>query len=312
MYIFIKNATLLIFLIGGQMLFAQSESINYKTYSISLQQEGIPGYERLKIEGEEAKQFDISAYIHEHISDYTVSIWATEKTENTQSQYRFNSKELMENRDCKHFQEKLLSIERQALLGVSAIDHEEFEGAIVASVVTNSAAEAAGIIADDLITFIGETSIHSSCELKIAIRKYNVGDEVPVTFVRNGVTKIVNAELGYKLVKKMTWVPSCGTSPEGFELPQVVATETGNSQLKLFPNPSKGASHIRFSSDVKESIQILVTDVNGRRVFNQEFDSFDGLVEQYLDLTDAAAGVFFVTVVQGEAVFMERLVVVKE
>ncbi len=312
MNIYIKNALLLACLTLSHSLFAQNEAIEYKSYSISLQKEGQEEIQRIKIAEKEAQDFDVSSYISEHIAEYNINIWATIKSDHTQAQFRFNSDELVDNHDCRTFCEELLEIDRQPLLGVGSKDHEDFEGAVITSVVTNSGAEKAGLRENDLITFIGTTSIHTGCELRIAIRKYNVGDKISVTYVRSGTTYTVMATLGYKLIKKMTWVPCCDSPTEGIGLTKPIVEGVANSRLKLFPNPSEGASHIHFSSDLKEDIQLIVTDVNGRRVFNREFAEFNGIIDQFLDLTNEAAGIFFVTVVQGEAVFMERLVVVNK
>ena len=62
---------------AGSNLFAQTETIDFKQYNITLQKEGSKEVQRLKLVEEEAAAFDVSTYISEHIADHTINIWAT-------------------------------------------------------------------------------------------------------------------------------------------------------------------------------------------------------------------------------------------
>lgn len=290
---------------------AQAQSIDFKQYSISLQKHGQQGVQRLKIKGEEAHRLDVAEYISEYIGSHDISIWGTVTEDEGRSKFYFNSKDLLEGKDCNSFCEELLAIEQKPLLGVAVAPDDNFEGAIVSTVVTNSAADNAGLMTGDLITFIGDYSIHTGCELKISIHQYTVGEEVSVTFIRNGKTKTTMATLGYKLEKKMTWIPCCNTPVEGAAFPTPIAPSTYNSNVKLFPNPTEGISHIHFTSDLEESVQIMITDVNGRLVYSQDVFDFDGTLDQFLDLKEESAGIYFVNIIQGQNTFMERLVLVR-
>lgn len=69
-------------------------------------------------------------------------------------------------------------------------------GAYVASVVSGSPADEAGIEAGDIITAIGDHEVTSSDGLILAIRSYNIGDTVTVKFVRGTEEKSVQVTLG--------------------------------------------------------------------------------------------------------------------
>lgn len=59
-------------------------------------------------------------------------------------------------------------------------------GVFVASVQSGLPADKAGLKANDVITKIGDTEVTSGASLQSALYKYNVGDDVKVTYYRNG------------------------------------------------------------------------------------------------------------------------------
>ena len=69
-------------------------------------------------------------------------------------------------------------------------------GAYVTSVSAGSSAANAGIQEGDIITKLGDTSISSSSDLVLAVRSHNAGDNVEVTFNRNGQENTVSVTLG--------------------------------------------------------------------------------------------------------------------
>ena len=61
---------------------------------------------------------------------------------------------------------------------------------------SGSPAAQAGIQAGDVITAIDGAPVRSSAELGARIHAYSVGDQVKVTYVRNGTTTDVQVKLG--------------------------------------------------------------------------------------------------------------------
>ena len=64
-------------------------------------------------------------------------------------------------------------------------------GAYVADVSQGSAAEKAGLTAGDIITALDDVSIESPSDLRSAIRQYNAGDSVELTYYRAGESRTV-------------------------------------------------------------------------------------------------------------------------
>lgn len=69
-------------------------------------------------------------------------------------------------------------------------------GAYISEVVENGPAAKAGITKGDVITKINEGQVLNSSDLVRELYKYNVGDKITVTFVRDGQTHEVQTTLG--------------------------------------------------------------------------------------------------------------------
>ena len=69
-------------------------------------------------------------------------------------------------------------------------------GAYVAEAQPNGPAAKAGIIKGDVITQINDAKVKSSSDLVRELYKYNIGDQINITFIRDGQSKQVQATLG--------------------------------------------------------------------------------------------------------------------
>jgi S1-C subfamily serine protease len=86
---------------------------------------------------------------------------------------------------------------QHATLGVTAssVTDGARDGALVQSVAAGSAASAAGIRAGDVITKVGDELVGGADDLVVQVRTRKVGEEVQLTYVRNGRTDTVTATL---------------------------------------------------------------------------------------------------------------------
>ncbi|RSM86939.1 PDZ domain-containing protein [Kibdelosporangium aridum] len=69
---------------------------------------------------------------------------------------------------------------------VTSVTAETSEGARVANVAENSAAQKAGIREGDIVTKIGDRIVRNAAELTVAVRAHEIGAKVPVVLVRDG------------------------------------------------------------------------------------------------------------------------------
>ena len=113
--------------------------------------------------------------------------------------------------------------------------------------------------------------------------------------------------------KEITWEPCC--EPPVIE--PIVNTNTDftvkeiNSDLNLFPNPTDGLTQVTYNSNITENVQLIVTDVNGKVLIDQQIKDFDGRYEQILDLSKYSEGVYFLNILQADQVHNEKIVLQK-
>ena len=81
------------------------------------------------------------------------------------------------------------------MLGVQMQDASD-GGAVIAAVVKDSGADKAGLQAGDIITKIDSTTISSSSAVTSYIASCNVGDEIEITYTRDGSEQTTKATLG--------------------------------------------------------------------------------------------------------------------
>lgn len=76
----------------------------------------------------------------------------------------------------------------------------------------------------------------------------------------------------------------------------------------LVPNPNNGDFRVQFNSNSNRNIQISVYDMSGRTIFDRSYTS-QGLFDQEVRLQNAQAGVYLVSVSDGENKTVKRIVV---
>lgn len=101
---------------------------------------------------------------------------------------------------------------------------------------------------------------------------------------------------------------------EARELPTETLPESAlerDLQLRdfnLFPNPSEGDLRLRFQAEAEPTV-IKITDLNGKQMYRERLNRFDGQYDQNLDLSDLPAGLFLLTIEQKEKIYTEQIVI---
>lgn len=81
-------------------------------------------------------------------------------------------------------------------LNSASVSADTSEGAQVLNVADGGPAAQAGIQEGDVIIKVGDRMVRNAAELTVAVRAHNIGDVVPVQFVRQGRPLVVNVTLG--------------------------------------------------------------------------------------------------------------------
>jgi S1-C subfamily serine protease len=103
------------------------------------------------------------------------------------------------------------------MLGVYLDDgNHQKQGVLVTKIISRSGAEAAGLQADDVILSVDGKTTSSSHDIAEAKSTFSVGDEVEVTFSRQGGTQTVKVELRAPQEETKIKVHTQATSSRGF------------------------------------------------------------------------------------------------
>lgn len=76
----------------------------------------------------------------------------------------------------------------------------------------------------------------------------------------------------------------------------------------LYPNPNRGTFTARFDSGSGNKINIAVHDVRGRKIYDQAFGN-TGLFQEEIKLNHADAGIYLVSVTDGDQKIVKRIVI---
>lgn len=89
----------------------------------------------------------------------------------------------------------------------------------------------------------------------------------------------------------------------------ILATDTfGFKDFALYPNPNTGNFTVQFESKSNQKINIVIHDLRGRKIFDQSYNN-SGLFSQNLQLDKAQAGVYVISIADGDKKITKRIVI---
>ncbi len=92
-------------------------------------------------------------------------------------------------------------------------------------------------------------------------------------------------------------------------LPINLANESFDfNDFALFPNPNSGSFNIRFSSNASSKVAINIVDLSGRKIFEKAYTN-SGLFDENIQLDKAQAGIYLVSITDGDKKIVKRIVV---
>lgn len=93
----------------------------------------------------------------------------------------------------------------------------------------------------------------------------------------------------------------CSTQPLG-------VNPVNNFDFALYPNPNNGSFNVQFTPVSGDDITISVHDIRGRKIFGQTYAS-SGLFNETLQMQHAQAGMYLVTVENGQRKQVRKMIV---
>jgi len=90
-------------------------------------------------------------------------------------------------------------------------------------------------------------------------------------------------------------------------------TGTGNisagSNIKLYPNPTKGAIYLVIENQEVENLTVKVLDVAGKVIYIKEFEHIKANSRNEIDLTNQPEGIYFIKVFSKDLVKFEKIII---
>jgi len=80
------------------------------------------------------------------------------------------------------------------------------------------------------------------------------------------------------------------------------------ADLTIYPNPNSGNFTIRFDNPVAEETKVDVYDMRGRKIFENSYTN-NGVFNQNIQLNNAQAGIYLLTVTDGNRKTVKRIAV---
>lgn len=197
------------------------------------------------------------------------------------------------------------------------------KGIHVSNIIGDTPAEKYGIKAGDVITSFDGVTVNSYGELLRERNKHEAGDWFKVQVERDGFFTEVTAQFKScdeeieepiaeeEVVEEIIEIVEKEEPKELPEQPQLMIDNTLElNDYQAFPNPTYGQFDLRFNADPVPT-KVRVIDVNGKVVYNELINQFDGIYNNRINLSGKAApGTLFVQIIQGPKVISKKIVLV--
>ena len=224
------------------------------------------------------------------------------KARNNHHVYSYNTQKTRVERDpCKVF------------IGVYSGTSYSNKGVKVTGVIDKTPASEINLERGDYITALDGIPVHSHKELLAERNKHNPGDRFLVTYTRDGqeFDEVAYFKECPKPTGQETIVEEIiEETPPVVETPQITQP-TDNSLnvegLEAYPNPTYGDLKLNFQAEALPT-NVRIIDIQGRVLFQETLNNFDGNYNRDLNISDGTPGVIAITITQGGKVFTKNIV----
>jgi hypothetical protein len=107
-----------------------------------------------------------------------------------------------------------------------------------------------------------------------------------------------------------TNLPETGTNEITMEEEPIIQTEFSIGDLNLFPNPTRDQLSVAFTLSEDATIQLMVTDLSGKVVNQQQVKGLRGKVQTSIDASNYAPGVYMIHLVTSKGRLNGKFIVV--
>lgn len=308
MFKFIKKVS---FAITGLVL--SSASISAQDVNQYVEVKFIPekGSEKVvtRYDGQKAAEFDLTAYINENISKGDIIVNGLISSDIEYTRIKFDSRKIEDAANATFCENK--STQTKPFIGVASSGMDDFSGVLLERVIDGSAANQASLEAGDVISYINDKEIRSVCDLKIAISKLEIGEQIQVTYDGHADDQKQDLIVGSRQQHLISW-KTCAVATATVDVNQNITALSNNAAFEVFPNPSNGVSTLTFENASKGELNIKIYDLQGRLVLEQDKLDFEGYYEEEINISGQPAGIYLVEMSLNGEKYTKELVIARK
>lgn len=206
-----------------------------------------------------------------------------------------------------------------AALGVYVTSNRESaEGAYINSLIEKGGAMEAGLQAGDVVTKIGDYEVTDFETLHTSLSNYRAGDVVLVRFLRGEKKMKARVELkDWAQLPGHEWRArtDCGKPEAPVTEDQVINDEPNGiddarildlADVRMYPNPTEGQFALSFSLK-PGPVNVAITDINGKVIYNEEYENLSGQYSRDINLKDIPQGNYVLTIKQGDRIYTDQI-----
>ncbi len=169
-------------------------------------------------------------------------------------------------------------------------------------------AELAGLQQGDRIIAIDGIPINNHKELVTERDIHEPGEEFTFTYIRDGEIYTVDAQFK-PCPKDEEETPVEEIIPVPEEDFEFTSTSLELEEFTAYPNPTFGNLNVKFRGEaVPTTVRII--DVNGKIVYEENLNNFDGYYDRQLDISDGALGTMILSVNQNGQMAAKSVVLI--
>lgn len=198
----------------------------------------------------------------------------------------------------------------------------EGRGVEVQGVIENTSAAKYGVKTGDVILALDGMPVNNHTELLRERNKHQAGDWFTLNILRDGQAMDIKAQFNpcdkeveqpqEEVMEEVIEEVVVEETPETAPVEQAAPTLQQAPQLQLedwnvYPNPTLGRFTLQFKGEAVPT-EIRITDANGKTVYRESLQQFDGFYQKELNLGGKTPGLYVVTVKQGDLIQSDKVV----
>lgn len=184
-------------------------------------------------------------------------------------------------------------------------------GVRIGGIIDDTPAKSAGILDGDEILALDDVAVNSFNELLHERNKHQPGEFFTLTILRED--RVLEIEAQFKTCDKEEPVTeeTIEEVVEEIAAPQDIILDNSLKveQWRAYPNPAFGTLNVQFQGEAVPTTISLI-DTNGRPVYRETLNQFDGYYNQQINLQEVTPGNYYLQVRQGDRFVTEKIVVI--